>query len=273
MRNRFPFGKATIILLIICTASVVVAMSASGTSELGAGCSIPERFRLKGASQPSRVKNFLDGVGTVDSTLTSCSTVYEDPKKSTWLHKAFFVAAVPCDRTREYNGTIVLTFPSRTKYPDKLKDPRVTRAIFTSRFGNRVHPVFGDRRFHDGADIAARMGEEALAIASGKVLAAGESGNGCGTRVRIEVLAGITAVYCHLSAIPAGITEGALVARGQVVGYIGQSGTATGPHLHLQLEQNGVPFDPMNTKKVVWDFAITKGGPDSALDRALKELN
>ena len=116
-----------------------------------------------------------------------------------------------------------------------------SRGIVTSRFGWRVHPIFGGREFHTGMDIATRYGSPVVAARAGIVRFVGwKSGYG-----RIVVLAhggGIETAYSHLSA--ALVSPGQQVGQGQVIGRIGNSGWSTGPHLFFEVRRNGVPMDP-----------------------------
>ena len=116
-----------------------------------------------------------------------------------------------------------------------------SRGIVTSRFGWRVHPIFGGREFHTGMDIATRYGSPVVAARTGVVRFVGwKSGYG-----RIIVLAhdgGFETAYSHLSA--AQVTPGQRVAEGQMIGRIGSSGWSTGPHLFFEVRRNGTPVDP-----------------------------
>lgn len=110
-------------------------------------------------------------------------------------------------------------------------------------FGGRVHPVTGQRTDHTGIDIPAPEGTPVLAAASGAVEAAGWDGEGgLGDRVILAHGGGWTTTYGQLSQITA--VTGETVEQGEVIGYVGATGRATGPHLHLELAENGVPTDP-----------------------------
>ena len=110
-------------------------------------------------------------------------------------------------------------------------------------FGGRVHPVTGQRTDHTGIDIPAPEGTPVLAAASGTVEAAGWDGEGrLGDRVILAHGGGWTTTYGQLSQITA--VTGETVEQGEVIGYVGATGRATGPHLHLELAENGVPTDP-----------------------------
>ncbi len=115
------------------------------------------------------------------------------------------------------------------------------RGPLTSRFGFRIHPLFGRRQFHTGVDIAAPRGAPVRAAFDGTVLFAGWYG-GYGKLVIIDHGQGLSTLYGHLSDIL--VTPGQHVTRTQVVGLVGSTGYTTGPHLHYEVRQNGRPIDP-----------------------------
>ena len=111
----------------------------------------------------------------------------------------------------------------------------------TSRFGWRVHPIFGSREFHTGMDIATRYGSPVVAALSGVVRFVGWK-SGYGRIVVLYHAGGIETAYSHLSA--ATVSPGEHVSEGQMIGRIGNSGWSTGPHLFFEVRRNGVPLDP-----------------------------
>ena len=111
----------------------------------------------------------------------------------------------------------------------------------TSAFGERVHPVSGEESFHGGEDIAAPEGTPVYAALDGEVAAAGV-GEMSGNYVRLSHGGGVETLYCHLSAV--NVTPGVAVRRGDVIGFVGETGLATGPHLHFELHINGEKTDP-----------------------------
>ncbi len=119
-------------------------------------------------------------------------------------------------------------------------DPRVTSGF--SR--NRLHPVFRAYRAHLGVDYAAPRGAAVVAVSSGTVVSAGRSGGG-GNMVRIRHASGFESYYLHLSAFGKGIRPAARVEQGQVIGRVGSTGTATGPHLDYRLKKNGHFVNPL----------------------------
>ncbi|MGH7857474.1 MAG: peptidoglycan DD-metalloendopeptidase family protein [Candidatus Binatia bacterium] len=124
------------------------------------------------------------------------------------------------------------------RYP--VEFTRISSQFTHSRF----HPVLGVRRPHLGVDFAAPIGTPVRAIGGGKVRYAGWKG-GSGRFVKIDHGAGLESSYSHLKSIGGGIRAGARVQMGQVIGSVGASGLATGPHLHFALYRNGIYVNPM----------------------------
>ncbi len=123
-----------------------------------------------------------------------------------------------------------------------LRTP-VDGARVTSAFGPRLHPILGYTRLHQGLDFAAPAGAPVLAAGDGQVVEARWSG-GYGRWLRIRHSDGLETGYGHLSAWASGVAPGALVHQGQVVGFVGASGLATGPHLHYEVMRSGQRVDP-----------------------------
>ncbi|MCW2714343.1 MAG: peptidase [Frankiales bacterium] len=117
----------------------------------------------------------------------------------------------------------------------------------TSRFGNRVHPLFGSTRFHAGLDIGGGMGAKVSAADGGTVIAAGPA-SGYGTLVVVShgTVDGrdLSTAYAHMGTIS--VRSGQDVSRGQQLGTIGNEGNSTGPHLHFEVRRNGDPVDPLD---------------------------
>lgn len=123
--------------------------------------------------------------------------------------------------------------------------PTDANYIFTSYYGWRTHPIFGDRRYHSGYDICltnGSYGKPVYSAGDGVVTLASVNG-GYGNCVMISIGNGLTTLYGHLSAYAVG--AGQHVTKGQIVGYIGSTGWSSGPHLHFSLLQNGELVDPM----------------------------
>ncbi|MES1209745.1 MAG: M23 family metallopeptidase, partial [Pseudomonadota bacterium] len=112
----------------------------------------------------------------------------------------------------------------------------------TSGFGPRVHPITGDVRFHSGVDLRASEGAPIRAVAGGIVREAGHRG-GYGNVVEIDHGDGTSTLYAHASAVL--VAKGQRVDEGQPVALVGQTGQATGPHLHFELRRHDHPVDPL----------------------------
>jgi murein DD-endopeptidase MepM/ murein hydrolase activator NlpD len=112
----------------------------------------------------------------------------------------------------------------------------------SSGFGIRVHPILGDVRMHTGVDYAVGTGFPIKAAGPGIVVWAGPRG-GYGNAVIIDHRNGLATLYAHQSRV--NVTVGDKVAPGQVVGFVGQTGMSTGPHLHFEVREFGAPVDPL----------------------------
>lgn len=116
--------------------------------------------------------------------------------------------------------------------------------VRTSTFGMRLHPIRHVWRLHSGVDLAALPGPgPVVAVAAGTVTAAGVRGS-YGNAVDVDHGGGISSRYAHLARINPGISPGAVVTTGQVLGLEGSTGSSTGNHLHLEIHQGGQPVDP-----------------------------
>lgn len=115
----------------------------------------------------------------------------------------------------------------------------------SSRFNlSRKHPILNTIRAHRGVDYAAPMGTSIRATADGKIRSVGY-GNGYGRTVELQHGDAYSTLYAHMSRFARGLKRGIGVKQGQVIGYVGKSGLATGPHLHYEFRINGVHRNPL----------------------------
>lgn len=112
-----------------------------------------------------------------------------------------------------------------------------------SGFGYRIDPVYKDTRHHMGLDFTAPQGTPIYATADGTVRDAGFNTGGFGNRVVISHGFGYETLYSHMVRIKARVGE--KVKRGEVIGYVGNTGKSTGPHCHYEVHRGGIPVDPI----------------------------
>lgn len=122
--------------------------------------------------------------------------------------------------------------------------PAPASRYITSRYGERVHPIYGTVKFHSGIDIGAAAGTNVLAADGGTVTTATVGDPGYGNYVMIRHSGGRVTLYAHMSSLA--VSSGQTVSQGQVVGYVGSTGAATGPHLHFEVFVNGGRVDPLS---------------------------
>ena len=114
--------------------------------------------------------------------------------------------------------------------------------VVSSGFGYREHPVEGEERFHYGIDLAADTGTEVRCFADGTVTAVGESSS-YGKYCIVEHEGGFSTLYAHCSRIT--VSSGAAVSGGGKIAEVGETGIATGPHLHFELQKDGKYLNPI----------------------------
>ena len=128
-----------------------------------------------------------------------------------------------------------------------LKAPLKYSRISSRFSNNRYHPVLKIRRPHHGVDYAAPRGTPVYSIGDGRVIKKGWD-HGGGNFVKIKHNSVYTTTYMHLSKFASGIKVGDFVTQSQVIGYVGSTGLATGPHLDFRVYQNGHAIDPLKMK-------------------------
>jgi murein DD-endopeptidase MepM/ murein hydrolase activator NlpD len=153
--------------------------------------------------------------------------------------RAFYHFLAPGDSEPEWydaNGNSARRFLMKTP---------INGARLSSDYGMRVHPVLGYSLMHRGVDFAAAIGAPILAAGDGVVERAGPFST-YGTYVKLRHANGYETAYAHMSAIAAAIYPGARVRQGQIIGFVGETGRATGPHLHYEVLRGGQQINPMS---------------------------
>lgn len=119
----------------------------------------------------------------------------------------------------------------------------VVGGYLTSSYGPRKHPVLNVNRMHKGMDFAAPKGAAVVAVQAGRVVRARRNGS-FGKYIRISHGKGLETAYAHLSEYRKKLSEGVWVKKGEVIGYVGESGLATSPNLHYEVLRNGDQVNP-----------------------------
>ena len=159
-----------------------------------------------------------------------------------------FIAADSAEAMSSFNAQVHELDSALDRFRDAKKQARrfplanpAPGADITSTFGTRRDPLLGTAAFHSGMDFRGATGDPIRATAAGKVISAGRNG-GYGNMVEIEHAGGLSTKYAHMSRID--VTEGQMIAAGDVVGAVGSTGRSTGPHLHYEVRRNGAAINP-----------------------------
>ena len=123
--------------------------------------------------------------------------------------------------------------------------------VVTCKYGMRTHPIPGKRKLHTGVDLRASTGTKVYAANKGTVTTSGYS-SAWGNYIIISHGGGITTLYAHMS--KRSVSKDDKVKQGDIIGYSGNTGYSTAPHLHFEISKNGSTYNPLNEFK---DFKVT----------------
>ncbi|MCP4217257.1 MAG: M23 family metallopeptidase [bacterium] len=162
-------------------------------------------------------------------------------KRENIVHSSAEIAAKArqVEKSLRYVNTYITEQKSRIAFTPALWP---TRGYLTDPFGMRRHPFTGKRSFHSGQDIATQHGNKVIATADGYVLVT-ERNNYLGNVIHIDHKFGFSTRYGHLASFE--VKEGDRVKRGDVIGFVGNTGRSTAPHLHYEVIYNGKNQNPM----------------------------
>ena len=175
--------------------------------------------------------------------------IWQDGKK---LRDGEIVAAEFSNQGRSYRAVRFPDPDGRARYytpeGDSMRKAFLRAPVDFTRVSsnfnpNRLHPVLKTRRPHQGVDYAARTGTPIMAAGDGRVISAGVNG-GYGKTVVLQHGGNVTTLYAHMSRIASGMRPGRKVRQGEIIGYVGMTGLASGPHLHYEYRVNGVHKNP-----------------------------
>ncbi|MBO5837636.1 MAG: M23 family metallopeptidase, partial [Oscillospiraceae bacterium] len=168
----------------------------------------------------------------VGDKLDNAKDDLDDAKYQQWLSTS--VPTKPTDSATNTVGGKTWLTPCKYVY-------------MSSPFGWRIHPLYGDRRFHYGIDLAASTGTPIVATRSG-VVAAASRNSSAGFYVTLDHKDGYTSKYLHMTHYI--VSPGQKVSAGQVIGYVGSTGASKGAHLHFSILYKGEHVNPANYIKV-----------------------
>jgi murein DD-endopeptidase MepM/ murein hydrolase activator NlpD len=142
------------------------------------------------------------------------------------------------------NGDIAYYHPNGSSLKKAFNRYPIRFSHISSSFGSsRKHPILHYHRPHKGIDLAAPIGTPIYSIGEGRIAFIGRQ-NGYGNMIKIIHDRQYTTVYAHMLKFQKGLHKGSNIKKGQVIGFVGQSGLATGPHCHYELHVNRIPRNP-----------------------------
>ncbi len=210
-------------VLLIFTALVLIHLSVPST----------EVYSFSVCSEETRLVKPVEVYKSIVNIMASAKTEFEVYQKAT--EKLI-------KQTEEAAKTwkIVKVESKKNKSSSSVLWP--VKGVITSKFGMRVHPVTGNKSFHNGIDIRGKSGTKVVCPSDGIVVASGWSG-ALGRMVKVKTTSGHTLCFGHLSKIIC--KKGQILSRGQTLGTVGSSGRATGPHLHFTVFYRGDYMNPV----------------------------
>jgi len=194
---------------------------------------IPESLREGGVGGINRYKE-LEGYDNSEIVVETTRRLDRIRKKIYVQSKSFDDLITLAMRKEEMLRSIPAIMP--------ISNKDLTRTA--SGFGLRIHPIYKIIKFHAGMDFTAPTGTDIYATGDGTVAAVISSKRGLGNHVIIDHGFGYSSVYAHMESFNS--RRGQKVKRGDVIGYVGSTGTSVAPHLHYEIKLNGVNVDPVN---------------------------
>ncbi|MCX8094608.1 MAG: peptidoglycan DD-metalloendopeptidase family protein [Caldisericia bacterium] len=170
-----------------------------------------------------------------DNLLKTLLTKEEEYKKEIEIYKK------KIDEQEEKIQEIIRRAELAKKLPEVGNIIWPVKGPIVSQFGMRIHPIYGIWSFHSGADIDAPIGTPIKAVADGIVIYAGWLGS-YGIVVFLKHGGNVSTVYAHMQYFTVELNQ--YVSQGDIIGYVGNTGLSTGPHLHFEIRIDGKPVDP-----------------------------
>ena len=205
-------------------------------SDLGAKAALDPALQSSMDKLPAMVKNRAMGGPTATTALNLMAPGLGSPENTFGLLKDLL------EGLESRLQTVRSDVDKRNNLAAATPSIWPTHGWLSSAMGNRADPINGEKDFHPGLDISADKGDAVYATADGKVVNASPAGN-YGNLVIVDHGYGIETRYGHLSAFK--VTAGQTVKRGDLLGLVGATGRATGPHLHYEVRANGRILNPL----------------------------
>jgi murein DD-endopeptidase MepM/ murein hydrolase activator NlpD len=194
---------------------------------------IPSSVREAGFGGVNRYKD-LERLDNADIVIGTTKRLDELTKKLVVQSRSFDEVITLAKNKEEMLASIPAIQP--------VSNEKLTRVA--SGFNWRIHPIYKVRHFHTGIDFTAPRGTEIYATGDGVIEDVLSKGRGYGNHVIVDHGFGYQTLYAHMSRFK--VRKGEKVKRGDVIGYVGSTGTSTAPHLHYEVIKNGEKINPMN---------------------------
>ena len=194
---------------------------------------VPEHLRRSGVGGVNRYKHF-EGFDHSE-LITETARRLDNIEKQLYIQSMSFDDVIDLSKRKE---DMLSSIPAI----QPVSNVDLTR--IASGFGYRIHPIHKINKFHAGMDFTAPTGTEIYATGDGKVIRADSKSGGYGKHVRIDHGYGYTTIYAHMSRVS--VSRRQKVKRGDVIGYVGNTGLSAGPHLHYEVRKEGDAMNPAN---------------------------
>lgn len=195
---------------------------------------IPDNLRRAGIGGVNRYKSLEKFKGSADIVVSTTKKLDRLAKQMYIQSKSFDEIYGLAKQKEEMLASIPAIQPVSNKDLTRM----------ASGFGMRIDPHYKTPAFHEGMDFTSPTGTPIYATGNGKVVRADRKSKGYGNHVRIDHGFGYLTLYAHMSEIA--VKPGQEVARGEIIGYVGNTGKSSGPHLHYEVHKNGRPVNPIN---------------------------
>ncbi len=195
---------------------------------------IPDNLRRAGIGGVNRYKNLEKFKGSADIVISATKKLDRLAKQLYIQSKSFDEIYNLAKQKEEMLASIPAIQPVSNKDLTRL----------ASGFGMRIDPLYKTPAFHEGMDFTAPTGTPIYATGNGTVIRADRKARGYGNHVRLDHGFGYMTLYAHMSEIA--VKPGQDVLRGEIIGYVGNTGKSSGPHLHYEVHKNDRPVNPIN---------------------------